>query len=420
MTNRVAFLANLRVGFEALRIHPLRTLLSVLGITIGSGALIATMAVSDGLMSFARETVRKQTSVQVIRISPKRSVYRDGQWEPIHDYPVFSTTDEQALRAFLGPGTAVTMVLGGRARVRYRGFDHGAQVTLGTAALPDFGGVDLAAGRFFGETEVAARAPVVVVNHALARDLSPGRDPLGFVGREIHVNGHRRRVIGVLAAERFEDRENPSFTVFAPIGAERALLDAPAGGRHAPSLQLLAPSVEAVWDVRDAATEWVSRRWGRWQDRVTVTVGLEQLEEVDQAFGVMKLFVGALVGISLLVGGIGIMNVLLASVAERTREIGIRKSVGARRGDISTQFLSEAVAIALAGAAAGIALGMAIAVLVTAVFRFALHVPVHAVLSPESLLLATLSSSAVGLAFGTYPARRAAELAPVVAIGADQ
>ncbi len=420
MTNRVAFVANLRVGFEALRIHPLRTLLSVLGITIGSGALIATMAVSDGLMGFARDTVRKQTSVQVIRISPRHSVYRDGQWEPIRDYPVFGPADEQALRAFLGPGTAVTMVLGGRTRVRCRGIEHGAQVTLGTAALPDFGGVELAAGRFFGDMEVAAHAPVVVVNHALARELSPGRDPLAFVGREIHVNGHRRRVIGVLAAERFEDREDPSFALIAPIGAERALLEAPAYGRHAPSLQLLAPSVESVWDVRDAATEWVSRRWGRWQDRVTVTVGLEQLEQVDQAFGLMKAFVGALVGISLLVGGIGIMNVLLASVAERTREIGIRKSVGARRRDISTQFLSEAVAIALAGAGAGVVLGMTIALLVTAMFRFALHVPVHPVLSVESVLIATLSSSAVGLAFGTYPARRAAELSPVVAIAVDQ
>jgi putative ABC transport system permease protein len=103
-------------------------------------------------------------------------------------------------------------------------------------------------------------------------------------------------------------------------------------------------------------------------------------------------------------------------VAERTREIGIRKSVGARAADIHAQFLAESVAIALAGAAAGLVIGFGIALGVTAVFRHLLGAPVHAVLSPGSVLVATLSSSAVGLVFGTYPARRAARLAPIAAL----
>ena len=169
--------------------------------------------------------------------------------------------------------------------------------------------------------------------------------------------------------------------------------------------------------MRDAVADWLSRRYARWQDRVRVTVAAEELAQVEQAFLLMKVFVGALVGISLLVGGIGIMNVLLAAVAERTREIGIRKSVGAR-----ARRHPHAVPGRVGGDRADgrrrrawcsdscIALG------VTAVFRQLLGAPVHAVLSPGSVLIATLSSSVVGLVFGTYPARRAARLSPIAAL----
>jgi putative ABC transport system permease protein len=404
------------VGFDALRIHPLRTLLSVLGITIGCASLIATMAVSDGLMGFARDTIRKQTSVQVIVVSPRKAAYRDGQWNRIHDYPVFGPADVEALRAHVGDATAVAMVLSGRATARHRGVQHRVTVTLGSAALPDFGGVELGAGRFFSDMEADLNAPVVVVNHALARELSPGRDPMRLVGEEIHVRDRKRRVIGVLAATPFEDRENPSFSVIAPIASARALLEPEADGQLAPAIQLLAPSVEAVTDVHDAAADWLSRRYARWSDRVSVHVGLESLTQVEQAILLVKLFVGALVGISLLVGGIGIMNVLLASVIERTREIGIRKSVGARGADIHLQFLTEAVAIALAGAGVGLVLGALLATGVTAAFRALAEVPVYPVISPGAVAVSVIASSIVGLGFGTYPARRAARLSPIVAI----
>lgn len=416
MMNRVAFGANIRVGVDALRIHPLRTILSVLGIVIGSASLVATMAVSDGVMGFARGQVEAETSVQVIAISSKTSDYRDGQWVAITDYPVFTMADVADARRGIDGVGAVTMVLSGSAPTRYRGSQHQTAISLGTADLPDFVKVNLGAGRFFSSAEAAHNAPVVVLNYALARELSPGRDPFGMVGEDVVVRGRVRRVVGVQAKNEFDEPDNPDFSMFAPIRAATALLDPPRSGKFTPTLQLKAPTVESVQALRAAATDWLARRYVRWPDRVRVVVGAERLAKVNQAFLLAKLFLGALVGISLVVGGVGIMNTLLASVTERTREIGIRKAVGARGADIRTQFLAESVSIAVAGTGVGLMLGLLLAMAITAGFRFFVGAPVYPVLSLGTLVLAIVSSSFVGLVFGTYPARRAAELPVIAAI----
>ncbi|MBK7368162.1 MAG: ABC transporter permease [Candidatus Eisenbacteria bacterium] len=408
--------SNLLVGADALRIHPLRTLLSVLGILIGSAALVATMAVSDGLMVFVRDRVQRELSVQVVTLSPRLSRFEDGEWVPQHDYPIFTDADAEALLRHAPGVQSATLVLGGRAEISHRGVRRHASVTFGTASLPEFGQMEIGAGHFFSAAEAEHNLPVVVINYALARELLPSGDPLAMVGREIRVERRTRRVVGVLAATGFENREDPSLAALAPLRSARAILAPQQGRRLAPTIRLLARSLESVDAVEEDATDWLARRWPDWPRRVTLSVGREQLQQVEQAFLLLKLFVGALVGISLLVGGIGIMNVLLAAVAERTREIGIRKSVGARRADIMAQFLTESVVIALAGAAAGLVLGLVIAAGVTALFRGWVGAPVYPVLSWTSVLVATLSSSAVGLVFGTYPARRAANLSPVAAI----
>jgi putative ABC transport system permease protein len=410
------WLENVRVGVDALRLHPLRTLLSVLGVLIGSAALVATMAVSDGMTSFARQMILQETSIQVVTISPRTSRYEEGEWTAVHGYPIFTADDAAALREQSPEVETTTLTLGGRAEVRMGSARCRANVVLGSAGLTDFQTLELVAGRFFSEGEVLHNAPVVVVNYALASELARAGSPFALLDRDIRVNGRSRRVIGIQAPTGFEDERDPSCSLYAPIRSAAALLPPPARGRFAPAILLRAVSVEAVPDVRDAAAEWLRRRDARWEERVGLDVAAEQLEKVERAFLIMKLFVGSLVGISLLVGGIGIMNVLLAAVAERTREIGIRKSVGARAADIHAQFLAESVAIALAGSLAGLAFGFLIAVGVTAAFRGFFAVPVHALLSPGSVLLATASSSIVGLVFGTYPARRAARLSPIIAL----
>jgi putative ABC transport system permease protein len=141
-----------------------------------------------------------------------------------------------------------------------------------------------------------------------------------------------------------------------------------------------------------------------------------RVEQLTQALFVFKILMGAITGVSLLVGGVGIMNVLLASVVERTREIGVRKAAGARHRDILVQFLAESVTITSAGAALGVLLGLGIAFLTAAIMRAQTNAPVHAAVSFNTIAVAGLASVMVGLAFGLYPALRAARLSPIDAI----
>ena len=164
---------------------------------------------------------------------------------------------------------------------------------------------------------------------------------------------------------------------------------------------------------------WLAERYGTRVEKLNVEVGTQRLENTRQAMLLTKLLLGLLAGLILAVGGIGIMNVLLAAVAERTREIGIRKAVGARRADIQTQFLVESVTVTGAGSAIGFVVGIILAQAGTAVFRLWAHAPIYPVMHLSTGLFAAASAITVGLIFGTYPARKAAELAPIEAIARE-
>jgi putative ABC transport system permease protein len=185
------------------------------------------------------------------------------------------------------------------------------------------------------------------------------------------------------------------------------------------SILVRAPRLEDVLSVQTQVEAWADETDPRWRKESTVTIarqGVERLRQVNQGMLVAKLVMGSFAAISLVVGGIGIMNVLLAAVAERTREIGLRKAAGARRRDIIVQFLSESVMISLAGATLGAVVGLSAAMAITAFIRWRANSPLYAAVTWSTVVVSMSVAIAIGLTFGVYPALKAARLSPIDAI----
>ena len=414
--NAAALLESARVGADSLRSNPTRTTLSTTGVIIGVAALVAAFSITDGVDLWARALIARESSVQDVSITPRTSTVVAGRTVPINGYPILTTEDAELARAEV-PGVAqYALILTGNAPVEFLDRRATALLTLSTASLADFTTIQVLAGRFFTPSEVLHSAPVIVLGHRLAQELAGGRDALWLIGRAIKVSGRNREVVGVLAPPAVGPE--PDLTAFAPLRGGESLLE-PSSEPRLPSLRLKAQSIEGVDSLRTAAVNWLAERYGTRVEKLNVEVGTERLENTRQAMLLTKLLLGLLAGLILAVGGIGIMNVLLAAVAERTREIGIRKAVGARRADIQAQFLVESVTVTGAGSAIGFVVGIILAEGGTAIFRMWAHAAIYPVMHLSTGVLAAGSAIVVGLVFGTYPARRAAELAPIEAIARE-
>jgi len=406
------FTTSVSVGFETLRANPLRTILSTLGIVIGVAALVAVLSVGDGMERLARDQIGRTTDLQRLSVAPRTVRIVDHTPIPVANPAELTLADGLALRgAVAGVGTVNVMRSAAViVTAQHDTTPHGAQLNgvldIG-AVLPDS---LLLGGRSITKSEAAAGAPLVIISYQLARDFSGARPVTEVVGDTLLFAGEPRRVVGVLTANIAGDRQ-----AVMPFAA----LPAAAGGGAARSARLLvtAFTVEGVAQARQAIETWATSRFGSsWNDRISILSDESRLAQVRKALFIFKLFMGALMSVSLVVGGLGIMNVLLSSVIERTREIGIRKASGAAQRHILWQFLCESVAITGVGSLIGLVLGVGSAFLITAIMRHMAQAPIQAWLSVSTVLVAIGASAAVGLAFGLYPAMRAARLSPIDAI----
>ncbi len=404
----------LGIAFAQIRGNPLRSFFTLLGIIVSVAFLVAVVAIIQGMNAYVKENIAGAViganAFQVRRTPLQVGVFDDEMWLRVQRRPRISPTDADVVRAALPDAEAVSMQSGWptpSSDVIWRGRTVGDVLVFGIT--PEYQVVQdyrIAKGRAMNAVDVTQRMPVVVIGSEVAEKLFESVDP---VGQEIRLAGERFTVIGVnepkgrvlgqsfdafalIPISRFEMRYGRRLTTTISVKLREADEVAPAMARAEEAMRVahrLRPSEE-----NDFSIETADALVAFWKSLTQVLFAV----------------IPAVVAIGVVVGGIVIMNIMLMAVNERTREIGIRKAVGARSRDIERQFLAETIALSVLGGILGVMSGWAFAFLVSVIS------PLPARISLWSVVLALALGAGIGVIFGVYPARRAARLDPIAAM----
>ena len=401
---------SISVALQTLRANPLHTLLSTLGIVIGVAALVAILSLGDGMEAYARKQIERTTDLQSILVSSRTTERIDGVTVRRSTYPTLTVTDAEHLEAQLAEQAAVALFNRRAAQIQLPEdtVRSGAYIRAVTPNALAMSTDTLHAGRFIDTADVQRKQAVIVLSDPLARRLFGEEAETALMGRQVLVDGEAAEVVGVLAAA---EQEGPSFA-YMPLGA-------PASGTSfgaPPTLAAKAHRVEEVPLVKERIQTWLKAQYPDAEDGFRIQTNEGRVEQARQGVLIFKLVMGLITGIAVVVGGIGVMNVLLMSITERTREIGIRKATGARRGDIVVQFLAEAVAVSCFGCFVGLVFGVVTILAAAPVIRHLTGAPFYAAFNGSTVVVVLVVALFIGIVFGTYPAWRASRLVPVDAI----
>ncbi len=403
--NRKLALAS--TGLQALRQSPLHSLLSILGLVIGVAALVAILSLVDGMEVFARQQIESRTGVQSITVVPSQTERIDNVTVRRDSIPVLTLEDSRALRAELGEEVRVALAQRRPVELAYDTSGTAAVVVASEASIWYLPSPELEAGRLFSEADVSESGSVVVINGPLAHRLAGERASSSLLGDTIWIGATPLEIIGVLDGEDDDG---------APIALGPYNMLAEDLESYPPALAIHADVAEDVVLHTESLKSWLDVRFGERAEAFDIATNEEMNRELRQGMLMFKLIMGLITGISVLVGGVGVMNVLLMAVTERTAEIGVRKATGATRRDIVFQFLSEAVVVSAAGSLLGLLLGLAGVFSIVPIIRSVAEMPFNAAFTWGTLAVVGVLAVFVGVVFGTYPAYRAARLSPVEAI----
>ena len=402
---------NVRSALRALLANKLRSALTMLGIVIGVGSVVALLSVGTGAQASITGQISNIGANLITVYSGSRnnsapSGAGGGATAPL------TYEESQELKGLAGVA-AVSPQVQSRQTLKYQSTQTSVQVV---GVEPDYATAhpdQLDHGRFISAGDVTSKSRVAVVGSQVVTDLFGGLDP---VGKSIKINGILFQVIGVM-----KEQGSGGFgfsrdtTTYVPITTAMARLSNSRVGsqKSVSTIEVSAANAESIDTAMAAITAKLRTLHklgvGETAD-FTVQSQTDILSAATSVASTLTVFLGAIAGISLLVGGIGVMNIMLVSVTERTREIGLRKAVGARRRDILYQFLTETLVLSIVGGVIGIVIGWGIAMAVSATGLMT------TVVSIESVVLAFGFSAAIGIFFGLYPANRAAGLKPIEAL----
>jgi putative ABC transport system permease protein len=413
----VKLIESLSIAIRSLLANKLRSALTMLGIIIGVGAVITLMSVGRGAQAAITSTF-EQMGTNVLSVMSTSS--EEGGMMAIQYgsmTPTLTLDDAQALER-IDSVTAIAAVNENIVDITAGGESKTAIIHGASSEYQEVYAYSVASGQFFSDRHVASRDTVIVLGSQVAEDLFGDDDP---VGERVKVKGKRFTVIGVLEPKggaimgvSLDDIVVTPITTFqTKLFTQRTA----SGADAVQSIALQVASAEAVDPVTEEIETLLRKRHHLTGDDKNdfAIVSMEQmLGMLQQVTGIFTIVLGAIAGISLLVGSIGIMNIMLVSVTERTREIGIRKAVGAKRRDILNQFLLEAAVLSLLGGAIGIIGGWLLSFLISLIDIGG--ITLHSVVSPDIVILAVSVSVFIGLASGIYPAMRAARLNPIDAL----
>ncbi|MBI3242714.1 MAG: ABC transporter permease [Chloroflexi bacterium] len=411
---------NIRLALRALAANRLRAALTMLGIIIGVGAVITLLSVGKGVEKSVSDSFQNigTNLLFVIPGGENSNGNRPGAAAQFQSNPKDLTDDDA--EALLDPVRAPDVIAVSPeydifAAVEFGRSDTQTNIWGVTPNFPAVRDYALADGDFFTQTELVSRSRVAVIGQTIVKNLY-GEDEAP-IGTTIKIRGIPFKVIGVLASKGGSTFGDADDLILIPLTTMQERLANARNGEGDLRVSFITAQVSASDRMEAAAQQITDLLRDRHQidyraeDDFSIITQTDVLSAFGQVTGAITAFLGTIAAISLLVGGIGIMNIMLVSVTERTREIGLRKAVGAKRGDVLWQFLVEAMTLSVTGGAIGIAFGVALALLIAS-----LQDNLEIVVTWDVVAMATLFSAAIGLFFGIYPAYRASKLSPIEAL----
>ncbi len=404
------FFEPINVGLQQLASNKLRSFLTLLGLFIGVASVTGIVALAEGLRTRVFEELDRIGGTSLLFVQNPRSWYRDdsGRWiRRIHDDHLTLDDVDHLLEEVPNLRSVIPREQMG-AQFQHGKVSEGYAVIGSTLGLPAAVDWYVERGRFISRTDLERWRAVVVIGDGIAEDLFGETDP---IGREVKINGERFDIIGIMESKTVFGDDFGNQAVVPITTLQKRLT-----GRDRLGVLQVQAALGSDPDSVSANIMKVLKRYHRYGEDFQIESVGDEADEINTVILIMKLVGGGIAGISLLVGGIGIMNIMLVSVTERTKEIGIRKAVGARRSDILIQFLLESMVLAMVGGALGIAGGWLLGTGLAAIISQLAEESFPAVISLQAGLGAILFSGFIGVFFGVYPAVRASKLDPVDAL----